>query len=81
MSELPFYDAPTSPAGIFDHFLAIPSFESDIGTRSSFLLVQNQTASLQYVIQIKFQYPGGSDDPYQGRLQHYLRNGLPTGIP
>lgn len=48
MSELLFYDAPTSPAGIFDHFLVIPSFESDIGT----LCYTNQVAAIQAVLSL-----------------------------
>ncbi|KAF8970543.1 hypothetical protein BDZ97DRAFT_1914448 [Flammula alnicola] len=40
-SQLLFYDAPTPPPGIFDDFLAIPSIQSDIGTRSFLSLVQS----------------------------------------
>ncbi|KAF8968756.1 hypothetical protein BDZ97DRAFT_1915822 [Flammula alnicola] len=40
-SQLLFYDAPTPPPGIFDDFLAIPSIQSDISTRSFLSLVQS----------------------------------------
>ncbi|KAF8968757.1 FAD dependent oxidoreductase [Flammula alnicola] len=40
-SQLLFYDAPTPPPGIFDDFLAIPSIQSDISTRSYLSLVQS----------------------------------------
>lgn len=36
-----FYNGPTPPPGIFDNFLAIPSVEEDIGTRSYLSLVQS----------------------------------------
>ncbi|KAF8970541.1 hypothetical protein BDZ97DRAFT_1694265 [Flammula alnicola] len=46
-----FYDAPTRPPGIFDDFLAIPSIQSDISTRSFLSLVQstqvNATAGIR----------------------------------
>ncbi|KAF4610652.1 hypothetical protein D9613_006783 [Agrocybe pediades] len=41
-----FYDGPTPPAGIFDDFLAIPHFTSDVKTRSFLSLVQASPAEL-----------------------------------
>ncbi|OCH91179.1 FAD-binding domain-containing protein [Obba rivulosa] len=40
VSQLLFYDGPTPPSGIFDDFLAIQSFTSDVSTRSFLSLVQ-----------------------------------------
>ncbi|KAF9474837.1 FAD-binding domain-containing protein [Pholiota conissans] len=41
VNVLMFYDAPNPPPGIFDAFLAIPSLDSNIGTRSFLSLVQS----------------------------------------
>ncbi|KAF9801524.1 hypothetical protein IEO21_10094 [Rhodonia placenta] len=41
-----FYDAPTPPDGIFDDFLAIPSLESNVQTRSFLSLVQAVTTAM-----------------------------------
>ncbi|KAI0340262.1 FAD-binding domain-containing protein [Trametopsis cervina] len=48
VTQLLFYDGPTPPAGIFDDFLAIPSFLSDISTRSFLSLVQASPSSAPY---------------------------------
>ncbi|KAF8182932.1 hypothetical protein BJ912DRAFT_562318 [Pholiota molesta] len=51
VSLLFFYDAPTPPLELFDAFLAIPSLQSDVGTRNYLSLVQssgiNVTAGLR----------------------------------
>ncbi|PCH35416.1 FAD dependent oxidoreductase [Wolfiporia cocos MD-104 SS10] len=39
-SVLIFYDAPEPPSGIFDEFLAIPAFSSNVSTRSFLDLIQ-----------------------------------------
>lgn len=53
MSLLLFYDGPSPPAGIFDDFLAIPHFTSDVSTRSFISLVKaapaNATSLTRYV--------------------------------
>ncbi|KAI0340261.1 FAD-binding domain-containing protein [Trametopsis cervina] len=53
VSLLMFYDAPTPPSGIFDDFLAIPSLDKDVKTRSFLSLVQsspsNTTSGLRAV--------------------------------
>ncbi|KAA1474543.1 FAD-binding domain-containing protein [Dentipellis sp. KUC8613] len=45
VSLIMFYDAPTPPSGIFDDFLAIPSFTKDISTRSFSSLVLSSPAN------------------------------------
>jgi hypothetical protein len=40
ISQLLFYDGPTPPDGIFDDFLAIPAFTTDVSTRDFISLVQ-----------------------------------------
>ncbi|KAF8148763.1 hypothetical protein K438DRAFT_1989121 [Mycena galopus ATCC 62051] len=46
VANLIFYDGPTPPPGIFDAFLAIPSFTKDISTRSFISLVRSSPANL-----------------------------------
>ncbi|KAG5650440.1 hypothetical protein H0H81_012279 [Sphagnurus paluster] len=46
MSLLLFYDGPTPATGIFDEFLAIPSFTKDISTRDFISLVQSSPTSI-----------------------------------
>ncbi|KAF8599903.1 FAD-binding domain-containing protein [Ceratobasidium sp. AG-I] len=45
VSLLIFYDGPTPPAGIFERFISIPHFTSDISTRSFSSLVQASPAN------------------------------------
>ncbi|KAI0649785.1 FAD-binding domain-containing protein [Trametes meyenii] len=45
VSLLMFYDGPTPPAGIFDDYLAIPSFTKDVKTRSFLDLVKAAPAN------------------------------------
>ncbi|KAF8968755.1 hypothetical protein BDZ97DRAFT_327295 [Flammula alnicola] len=46
VAQLLFYDAPAPPPGIFDAFLAIPSIQSDISTRSFLSLVQSSPSNM-----------------------------------
>ncbi|KAF8551729.1 FAD-binding domain-containing protein [Imleria badia] len=41
VAEALFYDAPTTPTGIFDEFLAIPSLTKDVGPRSYLSFVRS----------------------------------------
>ncbi|EGO04139.1 hypothetical protein SERLA73DRAFT_119696 [Serpula lacrymans var. lacrymans S7.3] len=45
VSQILFYDYPTPPSGLFDEFLAIPYFTSDISTRSFASLVQSSPSN------------------------------------
>ncbi|KAF5346348.1 hypothetical protein D9758_011479 [Tetrapyrgos nigripes] len=47
VSQLLFYDGPNPPAGIFDDFLAIPSFTKDVDTRDFVSLVQAPPSDIQ----------------------------------
>ncbi|KAJ2917514.1 hypothetical protein MD484_g2939, partial [Candolleomyces efflorescens] len=47
ISLLLFYDGPTPPAGIFDHFLQIPHFTRDVKTRTFLDLVKTPPSYLQ----------------------------------
>ncbi|EMD36843.1 hypothetical protein CERSUDRAFT_51643 [Gelatoporia subvermispora B] len=46
VSQILFYDGPTPPDGIFDDFMSIPSFTSDISTRSFLSLVQTSPSNV-----------------------------------
>ncbi|QRV98417.1 FAD-binding domain protein [Ceratobasidium sp. AG-Ba] len=48
VSLLMFYDGPTPPAGIFERFLSIPHFTSDVKTRSFTSLVQASPSDITY---------------------------------
>ncbi|QRW12975.1 FAD-binding domain protein [Ceratobasidium sp. AG-Ba] len=48
VSLLMFYDGPTPPVGIFERFLSIPHFTSDVKTRSFTSLVQASPSDITY---------------------------------
>lgn len=60
VSQLVFYDAPEPPAGIFEDFLAIPHFTSDVKTRDFLSFVKaspsDATSGLRYVLQASKAY-------------------------
>ncbi|KAG9308224.1 FAD dependent oxidoreductase [Chiua virens] len=80
-----FYDAPTPPAGIFDEFLAIPSFRRDVSTRSflpflkSLIPVSHNSLRLVFHSISLAKYPASFIQSIINET-HYWRQNLPDDV-